>query len=161
MSPPGIPASANPSPLSYRVVLTQRLAYDLASPPSRRTPCNMPSPMNQWPVSALTELDPLRTYSPASSSGIEPVTLSEVDRTSLETGAKLPCSHQGLSPFTWVSARVVLGPADVEDDNPDVVSTSPPQAANMPGRAATPSAPPPARVRNCLRFMGRCCTARR
>ena len=45
-APPGAPCP-NPAPAWYIVVLTNRLAYIVALPFSKRTPCTIPSPKNQ------------------------------------------------------------------------------------------------------------------
>ena len=55
---------------------TKRLRYHFADPPSRRMPCTIPVPVNQWYVagSGSTGLGPLRRYRPRSASGMWPVT---------------------------------------------------------------------------------------
>ena len=54
---------SSPSAAATVPLRTQRLRYQAARPPSRRTPCTMPSPTNQWYASGsggLTGLGPLR-----------------------------------------------------------------------------------------------------
>src|SRR5262249_51781767 len=56
----------------------------------------MPSPKNQCGESAFCGFDPLRTYKPLSSGGMAPTTGRSKSSRSSNTGAKFPCSHQGV-----------------------------------------------------------------
>ena len=49
------------SPVSNSRVRTQRLRYQLALPPSRRTPWTIPLPKNQWGETPDFGFGPLRT----------------------------------------------------------------------------------------------------
>ncbi len=51
-------------PCSSFVVCTQRLRYHSALPPSRRTPCTMPSPKNQWPARSRRRVRPVAQVAP-------------------------------------------------------------------------------------------------
>ena len=80
----------SPSARAASAERTQRLRYHSARPPRRRTPCTIPSPMNQCSVPASTGpmgFGPLRTYRPSRCSGMRPVTRRRVTVSSDRTGA--------------------------------------------------------------------------